>query len=123
VFSAGLVRVVGLDTVWCRGSAVERDDAEIALHAERHAGRVARIGEDRHDVVADLARRHRRAETGEEGFEADALTPRVSLTRFAPELGLADDLLGDDRLKTDAEIELLGYAVRVLRSYQTAASR
>src|SRR5258708_27815291 len=51
----------------------ERNEAEVALHAERHASRVARIGEDRYDVVADLARRHRRAETGEEGFEADAL--------------------------------------------------
>src|ERR1700676_3588379 len=85
------------------------------LHAECHAGRVARIGEDRHDVVADLARRHRRAETGEEGFEADALAPRISLGRFAPELGVADDLLGEDRLETDAEIEPLGHIVRVVR--------
>src|SRR6266852_5476861 len=44
-------------------SGVERDDTEIALHAERHPGRVGGIGEDRHDVVTDLARRHRRAET------------------------------------------------------------
>src|SRR5438132_13162439 len=47
-------------------SGVQRNDAEVALHAERHAARVARIGEDPHHVVADLARRHRRAEPGEE---------------------------------------------------------
>ena len=34
---------------------------------------MARIGEDRHDVLADRARRQRRAEIGEKGLEADAL--------------------------------------------------
>src|SRR5260370_38741712 len=53
-------------------SGIERDDAEVSLHTERHARFVARIGEDRHDVLADLARRQRRAETGEKGLEADA---------------------------------------------------
>src|SRR5260370_17395017 len=85
-------------------SGVERDDAEVALHAERHARRVGGIGEDRHDVVADLARRHRRPETGQEGFEADAPAARVSLSPGTPQLGVADDLLRDDRLAADTEI-------------------
>src|SRR5260370_31491026 len=94
-------------------SGVERDDAEVALHAERHARRVSGVGEDRHDVVADLARRHRRPETGEEGFDTDAPAARVSLGRGAPKLGVADDLLPNDRLEADTEIEPRGRTVGV----------
>src|SRR5260221_11170686 len=65
-------------------------------------------------MVADLARRHWLAETGEEGFETDALGPRVSLGRFAAELGVADDLLRKNRLETDAEIDPPGNVGRAV---------
>src|SRR5205823_6076653 len=73
-------------------SLVERHDAAVAFQAERDADLVLRVGEDRHDVLADFSRRHRRAEAGEERLDGDALALRVGLGAHAPDLGFADDL-------------------------------
>jgi hypothetical protein len=73
-----------------------------------HSLCVARIGGYRDHVIPDLARRHRRAETRKERLEADPSSARVSLGRRVPEIGVANDLLRDDRLKVEAEVECRG---------------
>src|SRR5262249_29197213 len=94
-------------------SGVERLNSCFTADGESCPGLVFLLGEQRHEVLAVVARAERLAEASEELFAADAPAARVGLGGGAAEAGRAENLAHEQRLESNAELELARDAVRV----------
>src|SRR5262249_27002274 len=76
----------------------------LALESERKAACVFRVFQHGSDLLAELARRHRRAEARQKCAGFDIYRARIGIGARVAHAGAADHLLRHDRLEADSEI-------------------